>query len=133
MNMVSTNTITTFAALVKNFVVSTLQDFYFLTQDPDEILTILINNEFDADLTWWEMYEGTGEDYLWNRWTCSNELRWAKQMMEFMVRKVGLIHLCTDDGTKIIRTRLSEIDFSNINYNFLSDDDSDGDSDIHDS
>ena len=41
-----------------------------------------------------------------------------RAQVEFMVRKVGLENLCIDAGMKIIRTRLSEIDFSNINYNF---------------
>jgi len=126
--MVSANTLKTFAALVKNFVVATLEDFYYLTQDPNEIFAILIDNEFNAYLTWSEMVDGSGEDYLWNCWECSDKLREARKMMEFMVTKVGFQNLCTDDGINIIRTRLSEISFSSINYNFPSDNDSENES-----
>lgn len=127
-----TNTIETFAASVKNYVLQTLQTFYFLSQDVDEILTILINNDFDAKDTWWEMNDGSGEDYRWNNWEYSSELRDAELMMEFMVTTVGVDKLTKDDGMNAIRTRLSEIDFSNINYHFLSIDDSDDDSDSGD-
>ena len=56
-----TNTTETFAASVKNYVLQTLQTFYFLSQDVDEILTILMNNDFDAKDTWWEMNDGSGD------------------------------------------------------------------------
>lgn len=126
--MVSTYTMATFAAVVKDFVVSTHEDLYFLSQDPYEVLAILIDNEFNAYLSWCEMVDGTGEDHRWNRWRCSNKLHRAREMMELMVQKVGFNNLCTLDGINIIRTRLSEINFSSINYNFLSDDENDSDS-----
>ena len=88
-----------------------------------------MNNDFDAKDTWWEMNDGSGEDYRWNNWEYSSELRDAELMMEFMVTTVGVDKLTKDDGMNAIKTRLSEIDFSKINYRFLPIDVSNSDSD----
>lgn len=127
-----TNITEAFAASVKNYVLQTLQTFYFLCQDVDEILAILIKNDFNAKDTWWEMNAGSGEDYRWNNWEYSPDLRDAEVMMEFLVPQVGIDQLSSDEVMSAIRTRLREIDFSNINYHFLSVDDSDDDSDSDD-
>lgn len=53
--MVSTKSmIMRFSDVVTDFIISTLRDYYFLTQDPREILDMLIDNNFDAHMTWFD-------------------------------------------------------------------------------
>jgi hypothetical protein len=124
-----------FSDVVTDFIICTLRDYYFLSQDPSEILDMLIDNNFDAHMTWFDMYQGTGEDYLWNRIERSDKLWLAKQRIDSMITKVGLDNLCSTDFEKsILKNGLKRIDFSNFQYNFLSDEedsssiDSDSDS-----
>jgi|SaaInl74LU_5_DNA_1037368.scaffolds.fasta_scaffold05355_1 hypothetical protein len=121
--MVSTKSmIMSFSDVVTDFVIFTLSDFYFLSQNPYKILDMLIDNNFDAHMTWNDLYEGSGEDYLWNRIEGSDMLWLAKQRMDSMISKVGIDNLCSSEYEKILlKNGLKRINFSTIQYNYLSD------------
>lgn len=134
-NMVLTKSmLKSFSDVITEFVLSTHRDFYFLTQESTEVLDKLIDNGFDAHLTWQAMSEGSGEDYLWNMVEGSDELWMAKERMDTMVNTIRLDNVCTTEFERsILESGLKRIDFSTIQYNFLSvsdEEDSDIDSDI---
>lgn len=111
-----------FADAVTDFIICTLSDFYFLPQEPERILELLVDNNFDGHASWFDLFEGSGEDYLWNRIEGSDDLWLAKQQMDTMVDKIGLHNVCTTEYEKtLLKNGLKRIDFSKIRYNFLSD------------
>ena len=121
--MVSTKSmVKEFADAVTDFIICTLSDFYFLSQEPEHILEVLIDNNFDGHASWFELYEGSGEDYRWNKIEGSDDLWLAKQQLDTMIQKMGVHNVCTTDFEKtLLKNGLQRIDFSKIRYNFLSD------------
>ncbi len=108
--------------MVTDFIICTLSDFYFLSQEPEHILEVLIDNDFNANMTWFELYEGSDENYRWNRIEGSDDLWFAVQQMDTMIQKIGVHNVCTTDYEKtLLKNGLKRIDFSKIRYNFLSD------------
>jgi len=130
-NMVLTKSmLTSFSDVITEFVLATHRDFYFLTQEPTKVLDKLIDNGFDANLTWDAMNDGSGEDYLWGLVEGSDELWLAKERMDKMINTIGLDNVCsTEFERSVLESGLKRIDFSTIKYNFLSDEDEE-DSDI---